>query len=197
MFRADTREPLGGRSRPGTRHRGRRRGDAAGAQTARRKAATSATVTAPPASSASWPPVSRCSSVSSSSSRSPRTTNRGQAPRPRRRSWRSSCRRLSSCPAATAAELTGELICYARSVAGAEWDAVNAGTLGDSVNPWGVEMFRTISTVEPRYGDRAVGVRPLDGSDHRTGSRRASTGSTAPRASSRRRCGWYCSSSRR
>jgi hypothetical protein len=53
-------------------------------------------------------------------------------------------------PRATAAELSGELTCYARSVAGAEWDAVNAGTLGDSVNPWGVEMFRTMSTVEPR-----------------------------------------------
>jgi hypothetical protein len=48
------------------------------------------------------------------------------------------------------AELTGELICYARSVAGVEWDALDTGTLGNSVNPWGVEMYRTISTVVPR-----------------------------------------------
>ena len=47
-------------------------------------------------------------------------------------------------------ELTGELICYARSVAGVEWDAVDTGTLGNSVNPWGAEMYRTISTVVPR-----------------------------------------------
>ena len=53
-------------------------------------------------------------------------------------------------PDAPATELTGELICYARSVAGTEWDALAAGTLGDSINPWGVEMFRTISTVDPK-----------------------------------------------
>ncbi len=47
-------------------------------------------------------------------------------------------------------KLTGELTCYARSVAGAEWDALDAGTLGDSVNPWGVELYRTISTVDPK-----------------------------------------------
>jgi len=53
-------------------------------------------------------------------------------------------------PGKTPAELTGELSCYARSVAGVEWDALNTGTLGNSVNPWGVEMFRTISTVDPK-----------------------------------------------
>lgn len=53
-------------------------------------------------------------------------------------------------PGTAKAELTGELLCYARSVAGTEWDAVNAGTLGNTVNPWGAEMFRTISAVDPR-----------------------------------------------
>jgi len=47
-------------------------------------------------------------------------------------------------------ELTGELICYARYVAGPEWDAMAAGTLSDSINPWGVAMYRTISTVDPK-----------------------------------------------
>ena len=46
-------------------------------------------------------------------------------------------------------ELTGELLCYARNVAGPEWNALAAGTLGDRINPWGAEMFLTISTVEP------------------------------------------------
>ena len=52
-------------------------------------------------------------------------------------------------PPDTAKELTGELVCYGRSVAGAEWDALNAGTLGDEINPWGAEMFRTIAKVDP------------------------------------------------
>ena len=48
------------------------------------------------------------------------------------------------------AELTGELFCYARNVAGPEWDALAAGTLGDRINPWGAEMFLTISAVDPQ-----------------------------------------------
>jgi amino acid transporter len=52
-------------------------------------------------------------------------------------------------PSGTKEALSGELVCYARSVVGAEWDALDAGKLGDSINPWGVEMFRTVSTVQP------------------------------------------------
>ena len=52
-------------------------------------------------------------------------------------------------PRGAASKLTGELTCYARSVAGIEWDAQSSGTLGDSVNPWGVAMFKTISDVHP------------------------------------------------
>jgi hypothetical protein len=48
-----------------------------------------------------------------------------------------------------AAELTGELVCYARSVAGVEWDGMRDGTLGGAVNPWGVELFRTLQGVQP------------------------------------------------
>src|SRR4051794_38198238 len=47
-------------------------------------------------------------------------------------------------------ELTGELVCYARSVAGVEWDAMDAGTAGDTVNPWGARMFTTLSGYEPQ-----------------------------------------------
>jgi hypothetical protein len=50
-------------------------------------------------------------------------------------------------PAAT--ELTGELVCYARSVAGVQWDRMENGTLGDQINPWAADMFRTVRTVEP------------------------------------------------
>jgi amino acid transporter len=53
-------------------------------------------------------------------------------------------------PADSAAELTGELSCYARSVAGTEWEAMGEGNLGNDVNPWGVAMFQTVREVDPR-----------------------------------------------
>ena len=53
-------------------------------------------------------------------------------------------------PAPADDRLTGELVCYARSVAGVQWDRMEAGTLGEDLNPWGVEMFRTLQTVEPK-----------------------------------------------
>ena len=52
-------------------------------------------------------------------------------------------------PPATAQALSGELICYARTVAGPEWDALAEGTLGDKINPWGVAMYRTIKATDP------------------------------------------------
>ena len=53
-------------------------------------------------------------------------------------------------PRPVRAELTGELICYARTVAGPEWDRMEAGTQGDAINPWGVALFQTLAGVEPR-----------------------------------------------
>jgi hypothetical protein len=46
-------------------------------------------------------------------------------------------------------ELTGELVCYGRSVAYAEWPRMESGSQGDQINPWGVELFRTLQTVQP------------------------------------------------
>jgi len=45
--------------------------------------------------------------------------------------------------------LTGQLICYGRSVVHDEWPAMQDGTLGEGVSPWGVAMFHTIEGVEP------------------------------------------------
>jgi hypothetical protein len=53
-------------------------------------------------------------------------------------------------PVAARAHLSGELVCYARTVVHQEWPAMQAGTLGDTVNPWGIAAFRTLKTVEPR-----------------------------------------------
>ena len=49
-----------------------------------------------------------------------------------------------------AGELTDELVCYARSVAGVQWERMESGTIGEQINPWAVELFRTLRTVEPQ-----------------------------------------------
>ncbi len=51
-------------------------------------------------------------------------------------------------PDEASAELTGELVCYARYVIEVEWDRIEDGSIGDEINPWGVEMFRTLQRVE-------------------------------------------------
>lgn len=47
-------------------------------------------------------------------------------------------------------ELSGELICYARSVVNQEWPALTAGATTDQVNPWALQLFQTFETVEPK-----------------------------------------------
>ena len=41
-------------------------------------------------------------------------------------------------------------MCYGRSVVYEEWPRMESGTQGDAINPWGVELFRTLQTVEPQ-----------------------------------------------
>ena len=52
--------------------------------------------------------------------------------------------------AAVSGELTGELVCYGRSVVYGEWPRMESGTQGDAINPWGVELFHTLRTFEPQ-----------------------------------------------
>jgi hypothetical protein len=53
-------------------------------------------------------------------------------------------------PQPIAGELTGELVCYGRSVVHGEWDRTRAGTEGDALNPWGVELYLSFRQVRPR-----------------------------------------------
>jgi hypothetical protein len=48
------------------------------------------------------------------------------------------------------ARLSGELVCYGRSVVGREWPAMRSSTEITPINPWAVALFRTLETVEPR-----------------------------------------------
>jgi hypothetical protein len=49
-----------------------------------------------------------------------------------------------------AAELTGELVCYARSVAGPEWEQLQSAQLPEGANPWGAELFHTFGSIDPQ-----------------------------------------------
>jgi hypothetical protein len=53
-------------------------------------------------------------------------------------------------PAPVAAELSGELICYGRSVVHVEWPEAEAGNAVGDVNPWGVELFQTLRQFQPQ-----------------------------------------------
>jgi hypothetical protein len=53
-------------------------------------------------------------------------------------------------PSDVSGELTSELVCYARSVAGVQWDRMQAGTLGDDLNPWSVKLFDTLQRTDPK-----------------------------------------------
>jgi hypothetical protein len=52
-------------------------------------------------------------------------------------------------PAGVRARLSGELICYGRSVVYEEWPRMVSGTEGDTLNPWASQLFRTLKTAEP------------------------------------------------
>ena len=47
-------------------------------------------------------------------------------------------------------QLTAELVCYARSVVGVQWDKMQDGTLGDNLNPWSIKLFKTLKDVDPQ-----------------------------------------------
>jgi hypothetical protein len=75
-------------------------------------------------------------------------------------------------PPAVVGELTGELVCYARSVARVEWARLEAGTQGEHINPWGVELFRTLKTVQPKTAsEQAAYGKWLDQTSDREAAR--------------------------
>jgi hypothetical protein len=73
----------------------------------------------------------------------------------------------------TSGRLTGELVCYARSVVNGEWNQMRAGTQGDAINPWGVALFRTFRGVQPHTAaQQAAYSKWLDQTSAREEARR-------------------------
>jgi amino acid transporter len=53
-------------------------------------------------------------------------------------------------PQPAADRLTGELVCYGRSVVNLEWPRAETGKRADDINPWGAQLFRTLKTIKPQ-----------------------------------------------
>jgi hypothetical protein len=52
-------------------------------------------------------------------------------------------------PPATHERLTGQVICYGRSVVHQEWPRMEDGRGGDTINPWAVALFRSLRLTHP------------------------------------------------
>jgi hypothetical protein len=53
-------------------------------------------------------------------------------------------------PPAVRHRLTGQLVCYARSVVHQEWPQMQKGKGGDTINPWGAALFLTLRVTDPK-----------------------------------------------
>ena len=74
--------------------------------------------------------------------------------------------------APVAGELAGELVCYGRSVVHIEWPRTESGAQGDQINPWGVELFRTLKTIQPEtQSEEAAYGKWLDQTSDREAAR--------------------------
>jgi hypothetical protein len=53
-------------------------------------------------------------------------------------------------PAKTRSALSGQLLCYGRSVVGQEWPQMEDGIKSDAINPWSLALFRTIRATDAK-----------------------------------------------
>jgi hypothetical protein len=53
-------------------------------------------------------------------------------------------------PPAVRDRLTGEIVCYGRSVVHQEWPQMEDGRGGDTINPWSIALFRSLRLVDPK-----------------------------------------------
>jgi hypothetical protein len=53
-------------------------------------------------------------------------------------------------PPAVRDRLTGEIVCYGRSVVQQEWPQMEDGRGGDTINPWSIALFRSLRLVDPK-----------------------------------------------
>jgi hypothetical protein len=75
-------------------------------------------------------------------------------------------------PHAVGARLSGELICYARTVVRDEWPQLESGAGAELINPWSVAMFRSLQLSEPQLAsEQAAFSKWLDQTSDREDAR--------------------------
>ena len=75
-------------------------------------------------------------------------------------------------PPASRDRLSGQLVCYGRSVVHREWPAMEAGADGDTINLWAVALFRSLKRAEPKAAsEQAAYSKWLDQTSDREGAR--------------------------
>jgi hypothetical protein len=52
-------------------------------------------------------------------------------------------------PPAVNDRMTGEIVCYGRSVVHQEWPQMEDGSSGDTINPWAIALFRSVRLANP------------------------------------------------
>jgi hypothetical protein len=76
-------------------------------------------------------------------------------------------------PPAVRHRLTGQLVCYARSVVHQEWPQMEDGEGGDTINPWSIALFRSLQLVNPKTApEQAAYSKWLDQTSDREEGRR-------------------------
>jgi succinate dehydrogenase/fumarate reductase cytochrome b subunit len=76
-------------------------------------------------------------------------------------------------PVAVRTRLTGELVCYGRSVVYQEWPRMENGHSGNTISPWGAALFRTLKLANPTTAaEQAAFGKWLDQTSDRETARR-------------------------
>jgi hypothetical protein len=77
-------------------------------------------------------------------------------------------------PAAVRPRLGGELVCYGRYVVHQAWPRLESGSASENFNPWGLALFKTLRTTEPRTAsEQAAYGKWLDQTSDRQAARQA------------------------
>jgi hypothetical protein len=75
-------------------------------------------------------------------------------------------------PPAIHDRMTGQLVCYARSVVQQEWPQMEDGEGGDTINPWAIALFRSLRVADPSSaGEEAAYSKWLDQTSDREEAR--------------------------
>ncbi len=68
--------------------------------------------------------------------------------------------------------MSGEMVCYARTVVHQEWPQMEAGQGGDTINPWSIALFRSLQLAEPKTAsEQAAYSKWLDQTSDREAGR--------------------------